>query len=124
MMDKAKDMAHSAMESTQQVHEVLYSYSGKHQSILTVVFVEILQAGQQLQEKAQGAADATHMMQIALDAVRAGSSIICLQCGGLVSNLRKDEHYAYWSRKIRSPAMYPLAFSEVSHSFSMILIMW
>ncbi|KAH0988454.1 hypothetical protein GBA52_015631 [Prunus armeniaca] len=35
-------------------------------------------------------------MQIVLDAFSDGSSFICLQCGGLVSNHRKDEHYAYW----------------------------
>ncbi|KAK2660237.1 hypothetical protein Ddye_006770 [Dipteronia dyeriana] len=34
--------------------------------------------------------------QIVLDASSDGSSFICLQCGGLVSNHRKDEHYAYW----------------------------
>ncbi|KAK7321674.1 hypothetical protein VNO77_32535 [Canavalia gladiata] len=35
-------------------------------------------------------------MQVVLDAVSDGSSFICLQCGGLVSNHRKEEHYAYW----------------------------
>lgn len=35
-------------------------------------------------------------MQVVLDAFSDGSSFICLQCGGLVSNHRKDEHYAYW----------------------------
>ncbi|MCL7036404.1 hypothetical protein MKW94_022910 [Papaver nudicaule] len=34
--------------------------------------------------------------QIMLDAFSDGSSFICLQCGGLVSNNRKDEHLAYW----------------------------
>lgn len=34
--------------------------------------------------------------QIVLDAFSDGSSFICLQCGGLVSNHRKDEHDAYW----------------------------
>ncbi|KAJ6849839.1 uncharacterized protein M6B38_267105 [Iris pallida] len=34
--------------------------------------------------------------QIMLDAFSDGSSFICLQCGGLVSSLRKDEHLAYW----------------------------
>ncbi|PIA52859.1 hypothetical protein AQUCO_01000612v1 [Aquilegia coerulea] len=34
--------------------------------------------------------------QIMLDAFSDGSSFICLQCGGLVSNHRKDEHLAYW----------------------------
>ncbi|KAE8731327.1 P-loop containing nucleoside triphosphate hydrolases superfamily protein isoform 1 [Hibiscus syriacus] len=35
-------------------------------------------------------------MQIVLYAFSDGRSFICLQCGGLVSNHRKDEHYAYW----------------------------
>ncbi|KAI4339833.1 hypothetical protein MLD38_024732 [Melastoma candidum] len=35
-------------------------------------------------------------MQIVLDAYADGSSFICLQCGGVVSLQRKDEHYAYW----------------------------
>ncbi|GLJ15104.1 hypothetical protein SUGI_0246850 [Cryptomeria japonica] len=35
-------------------------------------------------------------MQIVMDAFEDGSSFICLQCGGLVSNARKDEHIAYW----------------------------
>ncbi|KAM0942740.1 hypothetical protein DsansV1_C14g0130351 [Dioscorea sansibarensis] len=34
--------------------------------------------------------------QIMLDAFSDGSSFICLRCGGLVSNLRKDEHLTYW----------------------------
>ncbi|RDX60696.1 hypothetical protein CR513_61142, partial [Mucuna pruriens] len=34
-------------------------------------------------------------MQVVLDAVSDGSSFICLKCGGLVSNHRKEEHYAY-----------------------------
>ncbi|KAI3899211.1 hypothetical protein MKW92_006964 [Papaver armeniacum] len=38
--------------------------------------------------------------QIMLDAFSDGSSFICLQCGGLVSNNRKDEHLAYWCCKI------------------------
>ncbi|KAK6245201.1 hypothetical protein QQP08_023419 [Theobroma cacao] len=38
----------------------------------------------------------TGRMQIVLDAFADGSSFICLQCGGLVSKLRKEEHYAYW----------------------------
>ncbi|XP_057532738.1 uncharacterized protein LOC130810622 [Amaranthus tricolor] len=33
---------------------------------------------------------------IVLDAFSDGNSFICLQCGGLVSNHRKDEHNAYW----------------------------
>ncbi|KAF4367998.1 hypothetical protein CsatB_011301 [Cannabis sativa] len=39
-------------------------------------------------------------MQIVLDAFSDGSSFICLQCGGLVSNNRRDEHYAYWCCQI------------------------
>ncbi|ERN12077.1 hypothetical protein AMTR_s00035p00214380 [Amborella trichopoda] len=35
-------------------------------------------------------------MQVVLDAFADGSSFICLQCGGLVSNLRREEHFAYW----------------------------
>ena len=42
----------------------------------------------------------TGRRQIVLDAFSDGSSFICLQCGGLVSNHRKDEHYAYWCCKI------------------------
>ncbi|KAF8406288.1 hypothetical protein HHK36_008373 [Tetracentron sinense] len=38
--------------------------------------------------------------QIVLDAFSDGSSFICLQCGGIVSNHRKDEHFAYWCCKI------------------------
>lgn len=38
----------------------------------------------------------TGRKQIMLDAFSDGSSFICLQCGGLVSSHRKDEHYAYW----------------------------
>ncbi|KAI4316677.1 hypothetical protein L6164_024633 [Bauhinia variegata] len=38
----------------------------------------------------------TGRMQVVLDAVSDGSSFICLKCGGLVSNHRKEEHYAYW----------------------------
>ncbi|KAL6966141.1 hypothetical protein U1Q18_042082 [Sarracenia purpurea var. burkii] len=38
----------------------------------------------------------TGRKQIVLDAFSDGSSFVCLQCGGLVSNHRKDEHYAYW----------------------------
>ncbi|KAL7117004.1 hypothetical protein ACP275_03G043500 [Erythranthe tilingii] len=34
--------------------------------------------------------------QIVVDASSDGSSFVCLQCGGLVSNLRKDEHFAFW----------------------------
>ncbi|CAK7347503.1 unnamed protein product [Dovyalis caffra] len=42
----------------------------------------------------------TGRTQIVLDAFSDGSSFICLQCGGLVSNHRKDEHYAYWCGKL------------------------
>lgn len=35
-------------------------------------------------------------VQIVVDAFADGSSFICLQCGGLVSIHRKDEHYAHW----------------------------
>ncbi|KAJ4963865.1 hypothetical protein NE237_023804 [Protea cynaroides] len=38
--------------------------------------------------------------QIMLDACADGSSFICLQCGGLVSKHRRDEHFAYWCCKI------------------------
>lgn len=38
----------------------------------------------------------TGRMQVVLDAVSDGSSFICLKCGGLVSNHRKEEHFAYW----------------------------
>ncbi|ONK55041.1 uncharacterized protein A4U43_UnF8240 [Asparagus officinalis] len=37
--------------------------------------------------------------QIMLDAFADGSSFICLNCGGIVSNFRKDEHLAYWCGK-------------------------
>ncbi|CAA3014963.1 Hypothetical predicted protein [Olea europaea subsp. europaea] len=42
----------------------------------------------------------TGRKQIMLDAFSDGSSFICLQCGGLVSNHRKEEHYAFWCCKI------------------------
>ena len=42
----------------------------------------------------------TGRMQIVLDAFSDGSSFICLQCGGLVSKHRRDEHYAYWCGQI------------------------
>ncbi|KAL3840428.1 hypothetical protein ACJIZ3_025019 [Penstemon smallii] len=42
----------------------------------------------------------TGRKQIVLDAFADGSSFVCLQCGGLVSNLRRDEHYAFWCCKI------------------------
>lgn len=34
--------------------------------------------------------------QVILDAFADGSSFVCLECGGLVSTHRKDEHFAYW----------------------------
>ncbi|CAK9135353.1 unnamed protein product [Ilex paraguariensis] len=42
----------------------------------------------------------TGRKQIVLDAFSDGSSFICLQCGGLVSNHRKEEHYTFWCCKI------------------------
>lgn len=42
----------------------------------------------------------TGRMQVVLDAFSDGSSFICLQCGGLVSNHRKEEHYAFWCCQI------------------------
>lgn len=41
----------------------------------------------------------TGRKQIVLDAFSDGSSFVCLKCGGLVSNLRKEEHYAFWCYK-------------------------
>ncbi|KAL0366218.1 UNVERIFIED_CONTAM: hypothetical protein Sradi_3511900 [Sesamum radiatum] len=38
----------------------------------------------------------TGRKQIMLDAFSDESSFICLQCGGLVSNHRKEEHCAFW----------------------------
>ncbi|KAM7517043.1 hypothetical protein LguiA_006626 [Lonicera macranthoides] len=38
----------------------------------------------------------TGRKQIMLDAFSDGSSFVCLQCGGLVSNHRREEHYAFW----------------------------
>ncbi|KAG8377563.1 hypothetical protein BUALT_Bualt08G0046100 [Buddleja alternifolia] len=38
--------------------------------------------------------------QVVVDAYTDGSSFVCLQCGGLVSNHRKEEHYAFWCCKI------------------------
>ena len=34
--------------------------------------------------------------QVMMVAVSDGSSFVCLQCRGLVSSNRKDEHYAFW----------------------------
>lgn len=42
----------------------------------------------------------TGRTQVVLDAFSDGSSFICLKCGGLVSNHRKDEHDAYWCCQI------------------------
>ncbi|KAG6402523.1 hypothetical protein SASPL_134719 [Salvia splendens] len=41
----------------------------------------------------------TGRRQVMLDAFSDGSSFVCLQCGGLVSNQRKEEHYAFWCYK-------------------------
>ena len=38
----------------------------------------------------------TGRKQITLDAFSDGSSFVCLQCGGLFSNHRREEHYAFW----------------------------
>uniref|UniRef100_A0A5B7BUC7 C2HC zinc finger plants domain-containing protein n=1 Tax=Davidia involucrata TaxID=16924 RepID=A0A5B7BUC7_DAVIN len=42
----------------------------------------------------------TGRKQIVLDAFSDGTSFVCLQCGGLVSNHRKEEHYAFWCCQI------------------------
>lgn len=42
----------------------------------------------------------TGRKQIVLDAFADGSSFVCLQCGGLVSNQRKEEHFTFWCCKI------------------------
>ncbi|KAJ7537751.1 hypothetical protein O6H91_11G020600 [Diphasiastrum complanatum] len=34
--------------------------------------------------------------QVVLDASQDGSSYTCFQCGGIVSNMRRDEHAAFW----------------------------
>lgn len=41
----------------------------------------------------------TGRKQIMFDAFSDGSSFVCLQCGGLVSTHRKDEHYSFWCCK-------------------------
>lgn len=41
----------------------------------------------------------TGRKQIVLDAFSDGSSFVCLQCGGLVSNHRREEHFAFWCCK-------------------------
>ncbi|XP_076917155.1 uncharacterized protein LOC143577109 [Bidens hawaiensis] len=38
----------------------------------------------------------TGRKQVVIDAFSDGSSFVCQQCGGLVGNDRKDEHYAFW----------------------------
>ncbi|KAG6548998.1 hypothetical protein Mapa_009440 [Marchantia paleacea] len=35
-------------------------------------------------------------LQVVMDASSDGSSFVCLQCGGVVSNLRRDEHIQFW----------------------------
>lgn len=35
-------------------------------------------------------------LQVVMDASADGSSFVCLQCGGVVSNLRRDEHLQFW----------------------------
>ncbi|XP_008777121.1 uncharacterized protein LOC103697109 [Phoenix dactylifera] len=42
----------------------------------------------------------TGRKQIMLEAFADGSSFVCLQCGGLVSNLRKEEHLSYWCSQL------------------------
>lgn len=34
--------------------------------------------------------------QVVIDASSDGSSFVCQQCGGVVSNLRRDEHMSFW----------------------------
>lgn len=41
----------------------------------------------------------TGRKQVMLDAFSDGSSFVCLQCGGLVSNDRKEEHLTFWCYK-------------------------
>lgn len=40
--------------------------------------------------------------QVVWDASADGSSFLCQQCGGVVSNLRRDEHFAHWCSAPRS----------------------
>lgn len=40
--------------------------------------------------------------QVVWDASADGSSFLCQQCGGVVSNLRRDEHFAHWCSTPRS----------------------
>ncbi|CAH9053945.1 unnamed protein product [Cuscuta europaea] len=42
----------------------------------------------------------TGRKQVMEDAFSDGSSFVCYQCGGLVSTLRKDEHYSFWCCKL------------------------
>nr|GLL48242.1 uncharacterized protein LOC109170213 [Ipomoea trifida] len=42
----------------------------------------------------------TGRKQVMLDAFSDGSSFICIQCGGLVSANRRDEHYSFWCGKM------------------------
>ncbi|VFQ65647.1 unnamed protein product [Cuscuta campestris] len=42
----------------------------------------------------------TGRKQVMVDAFSDGSSFVCYQCGGLVSTLRKDEHYSFWCCKM------------------------
>ncbi|KAL4559567.1 hypothetical protein LXL04_031710 [Taraxacum kok-saghyz] len=42
----------------------------------------------------------TGRKQIMVDAFSDGSSFVCTQCGGLVSNDRRDEHYAFWCGRV------------------------
>lgn len=35
-------------------------------------------------------------LQVVMDASSDGSSFVCRQCGGLVSNQRRDEHFTFW----------------------------
>nr|GEW04191.1 hypothetical protein [Tanacetum cinerariifolium] len=41
----------------------------------------------------------TGRTQVVLDAFSDGSSFVCIQCGGLVSNDRRDEHYVFWCNR-------------------------
>lgn len=38
----------------------------------------------------------TGRKEVVMDAFSDGSSFVCQQCWGLVSNDRRDEHYAFW----------------------------
>lgn len=41
-------------------------------------------------------------LQVVMDASSDGSSFVCVQCGGVVSNQRRDEHFTFWcSREVR-----------------------